>query len=598
MASMTFDKSARYDRAAIRSELIAAGAKFAGGGNTCLCPFHDDKSPSGSIYVGMDGAWHYKCHACQVRGDIFDLRAKIKGVPLPQIFRDSDEVQHETPKGVELMSRVYSSLDEILEIVKRRGTVEHIYKYHAGVDYALKFVVIRYVKPDGKKSFSQATKVTDGWLNSGPPKPMPLYNLESVTRAKTVIVVEGEKCVEALIECGHVATTSAGGAANAESTYWEPLSGKVVYLWPDNDDNGKKYINSVLNILKGFETPPIVYIINPDEIGLTEKQDAYDYINSLGTTNLVIKHQAVDDVLKKADSTGPSSRVNRRIMEQVDGTRKAIHWKWDLIGNFTKALLPGSITMVCGTPGSSKSFFLLESMMYWHSEGIPVSMMALEEDQAYHLHRCVAMLCRNSDILDPDWSHNNQREAIDLWREAEPFIDGFGDKIFECPNPHMSYTELIKWVIDRIKAKCRIIGVDPISALDTGDKNSWNEDKRFILEVGNVLSKSDSSLILITHPRGGKYNEVDLQNIQGGSAFARFTQTAIWIETLPERRAYEIKKHNEINQTVMCNRVVKILKARNGRGAGAKIAYDFNSDSLSFAELGLIVKEPKRQRDE
>lgn len=599
MVTMTFDRSVQGDKNALIAELRQAGSIQRG--NVYSCPFHDDKNPSGGVFQGTDGIWRFKCHAgsCGFHGDIFDVRAKRRGVDLPTVFREESNTMadsFQTPPGVAEMSKVYASLDEIIKKVERLGKIETVYKYQEGVDFAERFAVIRYVNGDGKKKFSQATKTTNGWLNSGPPKPMPLYNLESVIRAKTVIVVEGEKCVEALRDCGHVATTSAGGSGSAANSYWETLSGKTVYLWPDNDDAGLKYMAAIMEIFKTFENPPISYWINPGDLGLQEKGDAFDYLEQSKDRTITERHKLIGCVLRLAEPTGPSSRVAKRLGEYIDGTRKVIHWKWSTLSGMTKALMPGTITMICGTPGSAKSFFLLENMMHWHSQDIPVALMELEEDQTYHLMRCAAILQQDSRVLDPDWANENPKEARDIWREAEPFIAGFGDKIFESQNPNMDYSELIKWVIDRIKAKCRIIAVDPISALDTGDKASWNEDKRFVREVGGLLAKSESSLILITHPRGGKYNETDLQNISGGSAFARFTQTAIWIESLPERKAFEVKKNHEINMTVMANRIIRILKARNGRGAGARVAYDFSNDTLGFQELGLITNKEKKEK--
>jgi hypothetical protein len=38
------------------------------------------------------------------------------------------------------------------------------------------------------------------------------------------------------------------------------------------------------------------------------------------------------------------------------------------------------------------------------------------------------------------------------------------------------------------------------------------------------------------------------------------------------------------------NRTVHILKARNGRGNGWRIGFNFEADSLTFKECGVIVK--------
>lgn len=63
----------------------------------------------------------------------------------------------------------------------------------------------------------------------------PLYNLPGLTGAGPVILVEGEKCADALIALGYMATTIWGGAAAAGKTDWSPLRGRDVVRWADND---------------------------------------------------------------------------------------------------------------------------------------------------------------------------------------------------------------------------------------------------------------------------------------------------------------------------------------------------------------------------
>lgn len=75
-----------------------------------------------------------------------------------------------------------------------------------------------------------------------PPSPRPLYNQPGIARAETVILVEGEKSAQALIDKGYCATTAMNGAnAPIEKTDWTPLAGKHVLIWPDRDLPGWEY---------------------------------------------------------------------------------------------------------------------------------------------------------------------------------------------------------------------------------------------------------------------------------------------------------------------------------------------------------------------
>lgn len=63
------------------------------------------------------------------------------------------------------------------------------------------------------------------------------------------VVVEGEKCVDALASIGIPAVTSLSGAGAASKTDWTPLAGKDVLIIADNDAAGMRYADEVKCIL-------------------------------------------------------------------------------------------------------------------------------------------------------------------------------------------------------------------------------------------------------------------------------------------------------------------------------------------------------------
>lgn len=100
--------------------------------------------------------------------------------------------------------------------------------------------VIRFEDSDGKKSFRPYNKQTKQY--KAHPEPRPLYNLSGISKSDSVILVEGEKCAQALIEAGYCATTAMMGAnAPSSKTDWSPLKDKDVLIWPDNDVVGNDY---------------------------------------------------------------------------------------------------------------------------------------------------------------------------------------------------------------------------------------------------------------------------------------------------------------------------------------------------------------------
>ncbi|RZF43824.1 hypothetical protein LSTR_LSTR006365 [Laodelphax striatellus] len=74
------------------------------------------------------------------------------------------------------------------------------------------------------------------------PEIRPLYNIPGILKSDKILLVEGEKCANALIEQGITATNEmSGDNADPNKTDWTPLKGKHVIIWPDNDEPGKKY---------------------------------------------------------------------------------------------------------------------------------------------------------------------------------------------------------------------------------------------------------------------------------------------------------------------------------------------------------------------
>ncbi|MBU6956000.1 phage/plasmid primase, P4 family, partial [Hahella sp. HN01] len=100
-------------------------------------------------------------------------------------------------------------------------------------------VVYRYDPPGRRKEFrpwdAKRRKMT-------PPEPRPLYNQPGIAQSEQVVLVEGEKCAQALIDAGICATTAMNGAkAPVDKTDWRPLTGKHVIIWPDRDAPGWAY---------------------------------------------------------------------------------------------------------------------------------------------------------------------------------------------------------------------------------------------------------------------------------------------------------------------------------------------------------------------
>lgn len=104
-----------------------------------------------------------------------------------------------------------------------------------------------------------------------------LYNLHQLLlqEKSPVIVAEGEWCVDHLARLGALSTTS-GGAGSVEKTDLQPLAGRLIIIWPDNDVPGKRFAEAFIKKLKPLGCE--IRQINIDALNFPEKGDAIDWL--------------------------------------------------------------------------------------------------------------------------------------------------------------------------------------------------------------------------------------------------------------------------------------------------------------------------------
>lgn len=133
--------------------------------------------------------------------------------------------------------------------------------------------VYRYDPPTGKEF--RPRDVVRG--RDGAPPVRPLYNLPGLAQGHVVVVVEGEKCAEALIGLGICATTLMGGAhAPVGKCDLTPLAGKTVLIWPDRDAPGETYARHVSQAALAAGALSCAILLPPED--KPKKWDAADAV--------------------------------------------------------------------------------------------------------------------------------------------------------------------------------------------------------------------------------------------------------------------------------------------------------------------------------
>ena len=578
-------KQLTRDKAALVAAVIAAGGEVKG--KMILCPFHDDHTPSASVYE-KDGVWRFKCQACQAGGNILDIIAKVDGLDGKEVYKRM-KGKGKTKAKAEKKHKVFATLQDLVNAQKGFRSV---YQYKSPQTNQPDMVVMRMVDPDGKKTFRQARPEAGGFAMVAPEKPWPIYNRTLVADAETVVVVEGEKDVHTLRKHGIVATTSPAGAGKAKYADWAPLAGKHVILWPDNDEPGIKHMNQVAKILEKLDPEPKISEIRVASLGLTDKEDATDYIEilteTLGTKEEVAK--LLNEALDNATTRDIAGEVAELVEDCIAGKRDTIDWPWSRLTSGTKALQPGTVTLLCGNEGASKSFMSLQAAAFWYHLKHKVAVFELEEDRRYHLMRCLAQRTTQGNLTDSGWIKDHPDDARGYVADNHDWLNGFGRCISESPNKQPDLDQLTAWCKIRAQLGARVIVIDPITVAAHKTAASWEEDNQFLHNIKQVAVEYNCSMVLITHPIKS-VSMPDITQLSGGAAYKRFAQTIIWLES------HGMKK-NMVRTAcgpaeIEHNRTLHILKARNGPGQGKKLAYNFLVDGLTLKEEGAIIKKEK-----
>ncbi|MCV6605607.1 MAG: AAA family ATPase, partial [Porticoccaceae bacterium] len=274
---------------------------------------------------------------------------------------------------------------------------------YTDVDGNLLATVYRFDPPGKKKEYRPGDAVR-GCMKA--PEPRPLYNQPGIAKSETVVLVEGEKCVEALMGQGIPATTAMSGANTAvEKTDWSPLAGKRVIIWPDNDAAGQKYaINCASAIAKAGAK--LVFIMKIPE-GRPEKWDAADALAENIHIPEFIKNCEVVPIKSEKENI---PRIPAFTFGQLYADRAPM--PADIIG--PRVLTPGGLLVFAGAPKVGKSDFLMTLLAHMAAGAAflgmqperPLRVFYLQAEIQYHYLRERLQNLQLGEDVRPELEHN------------------------------------------------------------------------------------------------------------------------------------------------------------------------------------------------
>ena len=326
-------------------------------GGAALCPFHEDKKPSLSVFQ-RDGTWGWKCHGCDAGGTIIDFVMKKEGISLPP------EAAERVMKLEGIGDNPGSSFKPKLKEVRK-----HSYTDENGVELWQK------VKFDDG-SFRCRHKGPDGkWIYKLEGVRRVPYRLHAIKDAKAVVICEGEKDAETLAALGYAATSGPSGKDSWPDEIIPVFKGKEIRILYDvGQDDAEwalaKKLSSVCTHIAILQVPL------PDH-----EADITDYLDQFKTDDE--KRDAFLGILAKEEKykpePGTSTGLSMSFISGKELKTKDISVEWTV----EKLIPEQAITIVHGAGGMGKTWLLLQ-LAKAVSEGQPFLGLHTKKKTVYY----------------------------------------------------------------------------------------------------------------------------------------------------------------------------------------------------------------------
>lgn len=298
-----------------------------------------------------------------------------------------------------------------------------------------------------------------------------------IADAAEVVIVEGEKSVDAALRLGFpCVTTWPGGAKGVDKVDIDPLTGKIVHLIADNDEPGRAAMGFLASRLQGVATVSTITTAPKD------KQGVDDVWLDGGTTDDLIPFDPTNYI------KGPAEDDRQSVIDYFEGKRSSrMEWLWD-------GIVPlGAASVWAGMGGVSKSTFAL-----WFAGRVTRGLAKGE-----YLDKPVTVLYAG---------HEDDPLKVTLPRLQVNHVDlakfaTYGIRLKEVNGVMMpTFPEDIKRLEKAIvQSGAKLVIIDPVLSTMEGDKNM--NDARHVREVIDPLNqlaqRLNVAIVCIAHVNKG-----------------------------------------------------------------------------------------------
>lgn len=345
----------------------------------------------------------------------------------------------------------------------------------------------------------------------GNPDVRPLYNLPGVLKASEIVFTEGEKAAEALINRGITATCVMGGCNSPlDRSDLEPLKGKRVTIWPDNDEPGRKFAANLAAFLHDSQ----VTIIEPP----ADMPDGWD----------------------AADTDEPEAYLGHAVTPNRAQPTLPYFWFGDAepsleANDFVENLLTsGAMSVIYGPSNCGKTFFVLDLALHvawgqeWRGKEVDkgaIVYLSLEGSQG--VRNRIAAFRKHHEI-----------ESLPFVVMPKP-VD-----LLDSQADVAAVIQLTQFVAAHTGLPVRMVIVDTLSRAMAGGNENSPEDMTALIGNCDRIRDATGAHVSIVHHSG----KDEARGARGHSSLRAATDTEIEIRRDPEltRSTVRVAKQRDL----------------------------------------------------
>ncbi|NSX83590.1 AAA family ATPase [Wolbachia endosymbiont of Atemnus politus] len=472
-----------------------------------------------SLRVALTGekAGLWQDFATGEKGDVIGIWAAAQG---KDVKRDFCEVMASISEWVgydkKCPEEQYKKLDEI-------ATYSWNYYDESG---QIVVKIYRYDHPEGKKEYKPFDVKRSRF--AAPEGLRPLYNIPGILKSDKVVLVEGEKCAEALIEKGITATTTMFGSnAYPDKTDWSQLKGKHIIIWPDNDEAGSKYAKNAEKKLLEIGVASLVTLRIPQD-----KPKSWDAADCT---------EDVEEFLASAPCTKSAIQVPHTKNVISFPARQYVNDKSPMPEDIIapRVLTPSGLLVFAGAPKVGKSDFLISWLMHMAAGVQFLDMVPKRPLRIFY--------------LQTEIGYHYMRERLQQLKFDEELLEIALDNLIITPQTKLLLNDdSIDEVLGEIKKSfgsntVDIIAIDPLrNIFDAGENGSENDNNAMLfflqerVEKLRALANPDAGVILVHHTKKMQKKSLEedpFQSFSGASSLRGFYTTGIIMHRPDEQQS-------------------------------------------------------------